>query len=190
MRFFYCTAVTFLLCGVVFGQEFFTVLPDTRFPAELHGTIRVSRAKVGDLVKFRTIEPVLIGNGVVAPQDAEIRGSVVFVRSDRNATPPYWVRIRLQELRWKTGQASLNAVVAGVYYVRSSYFDAYHRGLRPTFMEGIQVAPHRFRNASTDFFSDSKPVVLHDGIILDLRQIVAGEDKNEQPLSASSSVKK
>ena len=188
MRFFYAAAVGFLFCGVAVAQEFFTVLPDTRFPVELHRTVRVSRAKPGDPIEFRTIEPVLIGNGVVVPENARLRGAVTFVRTDPNARPRSWVRIQVQELQWKTGQASLNAVVDGVHYVRSAYFNSFHGPLRTTFLEGIHVAPHPFRNASTDFFSDTKPVVLRDGIILEIRNIVPKNDDAEQPLSASSLV--
>ena len=188
MRFFYCASVSFLFCGVAVAQGFFTVLPDTRLPVELHGTVRVSQAKVGDPVEFRTIEPVLIGNGVVVPESAKVRGTVVFARTNHQSTPSSWIRIRVQELRWKTGQASLNAVVDGVYYVRSSYFNSFHRGTRVTFLEGIHVTPHLFRNASTDFFSDSKAVVLHDGIILEMRHIVVKDEDEE--LSASSITRK
>jgi hypothetical protein len=190
MKVFYCAAVCFLFCGVAVGQEFFTVLPDTRFPVVLHGTIRASQAKVGDPVEFRTIEPVLIGNGIVVPENAEILGTVVFVRTDPNATPSSWVRIRVQELWWKTGQASLNAVVDGVHFVRSSYFATFHHQPATTFLEGTHVEPHLFRNASTDFFSDSKPVVLHNGIILEIRHVVPKDNENEQPLTASTSVGK
>lgn len=184
MKIFYGAALTLLFSGVVVGQEFFTVLPGTHFPVELHGTIRVSKAKAGDPVEFRTIEPVLIGSNVVVPENAEIRGSVVFVRGDRNATPVYFMRIRLKELRWKTGQANLNAIVDGVHYVRSSYFDILHRGPRPTFLEGIHIDPHALTNASTDFFSDTKPVVLHDGIIVELRQVAPADDQGEPNISA------
>jgi len=188
MRSIYCAVVILLFCGVAVTQEFFTVQPDTRFPVVLHGTVRASQAKVGDPVEFRTIEPVLIGNGVVVPENAELKGTVVFVRTDHRTTPSSWVRIRVQQLRWKTGQAALNAVVDGVHYVRSSYFDSYHRGPRSTFLEGIHIVPHLFRDASTDFFSDSKPVVLHDGIILEMRQVVLNDSEDQEPLSASSLV--
>ncbi len=186
MRFFYCAAVSFLLCGVAVAQEFFTVVPGTRFTVVLCGTLRVSKAKVGDPIEFRTIEPILIGNGVVVPENAVIRGAVTFVRSDRSATPSSWVRVRIQQLRWKTGQASLNAMVDGVHYVRAQHHDLFHREPRATFLEGIHIEPHLFRKASTDFFSDAKLVVLHDGIVLELRHIVVKDSEDEQPLSTKS----
>lgn len=162
------------------------MLPDTRFPVELHGTVRVAHAKIGDPVEFRTIEPILIGNSVVVPENAKVRGIVVFVRTDPKAIPVSWVRIRILELRWKTGLASLNAVVDGVHYAPSAYFDSFHRTPRATFLEGIHVAPHPFRNASTDFFSDAKAVVLRDGIILEMRHVVMQDNADEQSLSANS----
>lgn len=177
-------SIVFLLPGITVAQNFFTVPADTRFPVELRQTIRASRAVVGDPVEFRTIEPTLIGNGVVVPEGAELLGEVAFVRSDRAATPPSWVRLRVNELRWKTGHARINTVVDTIYYVRSSYVDTLRRGKRMTFLEGIHVDPHLFRNASTDFFSDGKEVVLHGGILLQLRNFVP-EDDTSQTLSAN-----
>ncbi len=165
------------------------MLPDTRFPVELHQTVRASHAKVGDAIEFRTLEPTLIGNGVVVPENAKLLGEIVFIRSVSNATPPSWIRIVVNGLHWRNGQATLNAVVDGVYYVRSAYFDSQHRGPRSTFLEGVHISPHLFRNASTDFFSDSKEVVLRRGILLQLRQIAPkGDqiDESDQTLSASS----
>jgi hypothetical protein len=186
MKILYCAVVLFLFGRIAIAQQFFTVLPDTHFPIELHGTIRAAHAKIGDLVEFRTIEPVLIGNGVVVPANAKVQGIVLFVRTDPKAIPVSWVRIRIQELRWKTGLASLNAVVDGVHYAPSAYFDSFHRAPRATFLEGIHVAPHPFRKASTDFFSDTTAVVLHDGIILEMRHVVMQDNADGQSLSANS----
>jgi hypothetical protein len=179
-------SIVFLLPGIAAAQDFFNVPADTRFPVELHQTIRASHAKVLDPVEFRTIEPTLIGNGVVVPEGAELLGEIAFVRSDRAATPPSWVRVRVYALRWETGRAHINGVVDAIYYVRSSYVDTLHRRERVTFLEGIHVDPHLFRNASTDFFSDGKEVILHNGILLQLRHIVP-EDDTMQTLSASTS---
>jgi hypothetical protein len=178
-------AIALLLPGIAVAQDFFTVPADTRFPVELHQTVRASHAKVGDPVEFRTIEPTLIGNGVVVPEGAELLGEVAFVRSDRTETPPFWVRLRVYALRWDTGRARINAVVDTIYYVRSSYLGTIDRRGRITFLEGIHVDPHLFRNASTDFFSDSKEVILHSGILLQFRHIVP-DDEAAQTLSASS----
>ncbi len=178
-------ALSLLFPGIAAAQEFFSVAPDTRFPVELRQTLRATQARVGDPVKFRTLEPILIGNGIVVPQNASLLGEVVYVRSDPNASPRSWLRIRVNGLRWKTGQASINAVVDAIYYVRSAYIDTLHRRMKATFLEGITVDPHLFRNASTDFFSDSKEVVLRSGILLQMRHIVPREDDG-QTLSASS----
>lgn len=159
------------------------MLPDTRFPVELHGTVRASRAKVGDPVEFRTIEPVLIGNGVVVPESTTLFGEVIFVRSDPGATPRFWIRIAVNSLRWQTGQACLNATVDSVYYVRSSYFGHLQHSQKVTFLEGIEIDPHLFRHASTDFFSSSREVVLRDGILLELKQFVPEDDEVGQTLS-------
>ncbi len=186
LAFKYLFALPLLLTGNAVAQEFFAVRPGTGFPAELHQTIHASRAKAGDLVQFRTLEPVLIGGGVVVPENATLLGKVVFARWDTAAEPRSMLRIRIDGVRWKSGQARINAVVVGMYYVRSAYIYNPETGPRPTFLEGIHISSHPARNASTDFFSNTKDVVLRSGILLLLQHVVPNDDA-DQTLSASSS---
>lgn len=189
MKFVYCFAIGLLLPGISVAQQFFTVDADTRFPVQLRQTIHATRAKKGDPVEFRTIEPVLIGHGIVVPENAELIGEVGFVRSDSKATPRSWIRIWVKGLRWKSGQASINAVVDAIFYAPAAYiYSRDHKGPEPTFLEGIHISSHLFSNASTDFFSDSKEVVLHNGIRLEMRHIV-GTEQSTGPLSASTAPK-
>ncbi|MGE5113705.1 MAG: hypothetical protein ACM3JB_22810 [Acidobacteriaceae bacterium] len=174
----------FLGTGIALGQEFYTVRSDTTFPVELQHTIRASRAKAGDLVEFRTLEPVLIGNGIVIPENATLVGIVAFSRDASKAEPRSLLRIRVQGLRWKNGQARINAVVGSVYYARSSYVVKMNNGPKPTFLEGIHIVPHLMWQASTDFYADDKEVVLHAGILLQMRHVVV--DQIPVSLSASS----
>lgn len=180
------SSLLFLLLGtgIALGQEFYTVRPDTGFPVELQQTIRASRAKAGDPVEFRTLEPVLIGNGIVVPENAMLVGVVAFARDESKAEPRSLLRIRVQGLHWKNGQARINAVVGSVYYARSSYVLKMSNGPKPTFLEGIHIIPHLMWQASTDFYANDKDVVLHKGILLQLRHVVV--DQIPVTLSASS----
>lgn len=179
-------SLLFLLLGtgIALGQEFYTVRPDTGFPVELQQTIRASRAKAGDPVEFRTLEPVLIGNGIVVPENATLVGVVAFSRDEAKAEPRSLLRIRVQGLHWKSGQARINAVVGTVYYAPSAYVVKMSNGPKPTFLEGIHIVPHLMWQASTDFYAD-KEVVLHAGILLRMRHVVV--DQIPITLSASSS---
>lgn len=177
-----------LLPGTAAAQNFVTVKPDTRFPVALRQTVRASRAKVGHTVEFRTLEPILIGGGIVVPENATLFGEVAFVRSDPRATPRSWIRIVVNSLHWKTGTASLNAVVDSVFYARSTYFGDPYSGPRPTFLEGIHIQSHLFRHASTDFFSDSKEVILREGILLEMRHFVSVDNEMGETLSAASAL--
>src|SRR5512146_611225 len=170
--------------GIALSQEFYTVRPDTGFPVELQQTIRASRAKAGDPVEFRTLEPVLIGNGIVVPENAILVGAVAFSRDAWKSEPRSLLRIRVQGLHWKNGQARINTVVGSVYYARSSYVVKMNNGPKPTFLEGIHIVPHLMWQASTDFYADNKEVVLHKGILLQLRHVVV--DQIPVTLSASS----
>ncbi len=178
-------ACALLLPGMAAAQNLVAVKPDTRFPVALRQTVRASRSKVGSAVEFRTLEPILIGNGIVVPENATLLGEVAFVRSDPFATPPSWIRIVVSGLRWKTGTASLNCIVDSVYYARSTYFGGPYSGPRPTFVEGIHIQSHLFRHASTDFFSDSKEVVLRRGIQLEMRHIVSADNEVDEAFSAA-----
>ncbi|HEU5401245.1 MAG TPA: hypothetical protein VFU86_07805 [Terriglobales bacterium] len=161
---------------------------DTRFPVRVCKTIRATRARPGDRVVLETIEPVLLANGIVIPEDARLTGEVAFVRSDHKAEPQSWVRLWVTRLRWKAGQANLNAVVDAVYYVPTNYIFPFSRVERKaTFLEGIHVSPHFFKNGSTDFFSDSREVVLRKGILLEMRQVVPS-DEDPSTLSVSTAV--
>lgn len=169
--------------ATVFAQEV-TVRSDTTFPVELRHTIRASSAKAGDPVELRLLEPVLIGDGIVVPANASLLGDVVFARSGEVDTPHSMLRIRVQTLRWPRGEVRLNAVVGGIYFARSSYVFK-SPGPKTTFLEGITIAANLFPNASTDFSSDRKEVVLRGGILLLMRHIVS-EDERTQTLSARS----
>lgn len=146
-----------------------TVRRETQFPVEVRHTISASSAKIGDTVEFRTDEPVLIGNNIVVPEKATILGTVVDVRRHTGSFPSV-LRIRFDRLRWKSGEAKLNAMVLSV---RRLYAEAgdWRFHYAPTFIEGIRVISHQQRDAYTEFICDKKDVTLRSGVAFMLRQI-------------------
>lgn len=163
-----------LACTVLSAQEA-VVRRDTQFPVELGTTIKSKSAKVGDKVKFRLNEAVLIGNNVVVPEGAKITGTIDAVQDDGTEEPRSAIRIRIHGLEWKKGTARLNAVVLSVEPTPAQLMiipRRRHPPLRsPSFTQKIHIKAHVRRDAYTDFFSNEKNLVLHSGIVFMLRQI-------------------
>jgi len=143
---------------------------DTQFPVQVRHTVKADSAKVGDPVEFRTDEAVLIGNNVVIPEDATILGTIIKVERRSRDSRQSLIRIRIHTLRWKTGEAALNAMVSSIRRPYASATD-WHFHDMPTFVEGIRVTSYQRRDAYTDFSSDQKNVTLRAGVALMLRQI-------------------
>lgn len=158
-----------LISSSAFGGETL-VRRDTEFPVEIVHTIKGKNAKAGDPVEFRTTEAVLIGNDIVVPRNATILGTILEVQKRGPAWPKSLLRVRIHTLRWKNGEASLNAMIASVM---RPHMDSAAWNFRPapTFMEGIRVVSHQRREAYTEFFSDRRDVVLRSGVGFMLRQI-------------------
>lgn len=153
------------------AQEMPAVKQDTMFPAELRHTINSKSAIPGDPVEFRTLEPVLLGNNVVVTTGATLLGEVEQALPRSDSSPESSISIRVRELRWNGKSVPLNAVVSGVFFVRSSY--TYRSGLqqKPTFLEGIEIVAHLSETAFTEFSCRKKDVVLRNGILLMFREI-------------------
>jgi hypothetical protein len=169
LRFTICVA--FVVSTVAAAQQPPSIRQDTTFPVELRHTIHGNSAKVGDPVEFRTIQPVLIGNGVVIPANTLLSGAVEEVQTRSSGPAESFLSIRVHTLRWENNEIPLNAVVSSVYYARASYLHESQVGLKPTFLEGIQIVAHLSDHAYTEFSSRKKGVVLRNGVLLLLRQI-------------------
>jgi hypothetical protein len=169
LRFSLCAAVA--VSSIAFAQELPSIRQDTTFPVELRQTIHSNSAKIGDSVEFRTLEAVLIGNGVVVPADAVLLGKVEAVQTRTSTYPDSLLSIRIHTLRWQKRDLPLNAVVSKVYFVRAGYLNDASMGMKPTFLEGIQIVAHISDAAFTEFSSRKKDVILRKGVMLLLRQI-------------------
>jgi hypothetical protein len=169
-----------LACTSLLAQEA-VVRRDTQFPVELSNTIKTHSAKVGDKIKFRLNEAVLIGNNIVVPEGARITGTIQTVRNNGVSEPRSLLSIRIDNLEWKKGRATLNAVVLSVEPTPAQDMLMTRRRrpppLRPSFMQGIHIKSHIRREAYTEFSSDKDNFVLHSGIAFVLRQI----DPNRDP---------
>lgn len=152
-----------------------TVRRDTQFPVELRTTIKSDKAKVGDKVEFQTREAVLIGNNIVVPERAKILGRIEQIRSGATESPRSLVDISIHTLKWKNGEAALNAVVFSVEATPAENMVMRRRRhpffKPPNFLQGIRIRAHLKRDARTDFFSESANFTLHSGLLFLLRQI-------------------
>jgi hypothetical protein len=80
-------------------------------PAQLAKTVRADKAHPGDPVKFRTLEPVLAGNGIVMPANTLLVGRIL------NASPKQegknsWLALVVDRAKWKQHSLPLHAFVA------------------------------------------------------------------------------
>jgi hypothetical protein len=88
-------------------------VPDNlSIPARLSKTIDTNKCKPGDVVEMQTLEPVLITNGLVMPENTKLRGRVLGAAS-RQDNRPSWVVLVVEQAQWKQHDLSLHAFVAG-----------------------------------------------------------------------------
>src|SRR6516162_1914043 len=81
-------------------------------PAQLNTTIRADKAHVGDLVRFKTIEPVLVGKGVIIPSNAHLYGHVLGA-APKQAQTPSWISVVVDRVEWKEHRLLLHAFISG-----------------------------------------------------------------------------
>jgi hypothetical protein len=108
----------------VFAQDPQASAPDAQapdklsIPVQLSRTIDTKKCKTGDLVEMRTLEPVLIANGLVMPENAKLRGRVLGAASRQNDQPS-WVVLVLERAKWKHHTVPLHAFVASRITLRA-----------------------------------------------------------------------
>jgi hypothetical protein len=87
-------------------------------PAQLSETIDTKKCKAGDAVEMRTLEPVLIGNGLVMPENAKLRGKILAGASRQNDKPS-WVVLVVERAEWKQHSIPLHAFIASQITVKA-----------------------------------------------------------------------
>ena len=80
-------------------------------PVQLSRTIDTDKCKVGDIVEMSTLEPVLVGSGLVMPENARLHGNILGVASRQN-NQPAWVVLVIVRADWKEHSLPLRAFVA------------------------------------------------------------------------------
>ena len=80
-------------------------------PVELSTTIRADKAQRGDPIAFRSLEAVLLSNGVVMPANTKLTGRVVGA-APRNGDKPSWVVLLAESAEWKQQRVHLHAFIA------------------------------------------------------------------------------
>jgi hypothetical protein len=86
-------------------------------PARLAKTVDTKKCKAGDLVEMRTLEPVLIGNGLVMPEHTRLQATVLGAASRQNEKPS-WLVLVVQKAEWKDHSVPLRAFVASQITVK------------------------------------------------------------------------
>ncbi len=80
-------------------------------PAQLTTTIRADKVHRGDPVEFRTVEAVLVANGLVIPKNAKLAGRVVGA-APRLGEKPSWLVLLVERAEWKNENVPLHAFIS------------------------------------------------------------------------------
>lgn len=108
--------ILILLLAVGFAQE---QQPPTRahpvggisIPAELTTTVRAEKVHRGDQVAFRTLQAVLMTDGLVMPAHAKLTGRIVGAEP-LQGDKPSWLVLLVERADWKDRTIPLHAFIA------------------------------------------------------------------------------
>jgi hypothetical protein len=94
-------------------------VPDNlSIPVRLSKTVDTKKCKAGDAVEMRTLEPVLISNGLVMPENAKLHGKVV-ASAPRQNDKPSWLLLVVQRAEWKGHEVPLRAFITSQITVKA-----------------------------------------------------------------------
>src|SRR5512146_1505737 len=137
--------ITLAIFAAVLSAQEISVHPGTEIPVELRTKIDSHSTRAGAKVEFHTTEAVLIGHNIVVPQNATIIGHVAQVLDGESTSPNSRLRITINTLKWKRGEAPLNAVIISVEQTPAQSM-LLARGHRfrdpPSFLKGIHIRAH------------------------------------------------
>jgi hypothetical protein len=172
-------ALLVISAAVISAQET-SVRSDTEIPVELRTKIDTQSAKVGAKIEFHTTEAVLIGHNIVVPENATIIGRVEQAIDAVANSSKSVLRISITHLKWKNGEASLNAVIISVERTPAQeiLMARGHHSFRdpPTFLKDIHIRAHLSRSAITEFYSDHPSFTVNKGLFFLLRQVDPDHD--------------
>ncbi len=87
-------------------------------PAKLNKTIDTKKCKAGDVIELRTLEPVLISNGLVMPEHTKLHAKILGSAS-RKDEKPSWVLLVVQNAEWKDHNVPLRAFITSQITVKA-----------------------------------------------------------------------
>ncbi len=80
-------------------------------PAQLSKTVRADKAHAGDPVELKTLEAVLVGNGLVMPANTSLYGRVLDARPRRDGKNS-WLVVVVERAQWKQHSLPLHAFIS------------------------------------------------------------------------------
>ena len=80
-------------------------------PAELTTTVRADSAQRGDPVAFKSLEAVLLSNGLVMPANTKLTGRIVGA-APLQGNKPSWLVLLVERAEWKQQQIPLHAFIS------------------------------------------------------------------------------
>ncbi len=80
-------------------------------PAQLSKTIRADKAHAGDPVELKTLEAVLVSNGLVMPANASLHGRVLDARPRQDGKNS-WLVVVVDRAQWKEHSLPLHAFIS------------------------------------------------------------------------------
>lgn len=86
-------------------------LTGVSIPAELRTDVRADRVRRGDAVELRSVEPVLLGNGIVMPANAKLSGRIVGA-APLQGDKPSWLVLLVEKAEWKGQSVALHAFIS------------------------------------------------------------------------------
>ncbi len=80
-------------------------------PAQLSKTIRADKAHAGDTVELKTLEAVLVSNGLVMPANTSLYGRVLDARPKQDGKNS-WLVVVVERAQWKEHSLPLHAFIS------------------------------------------------------------------------------
>ena len=88
-------------------------------PARLSKSVDTSKCKAGDSFQMKTLEAVLIGNGLVMPENSVLHGTVVGAASRQNDQPS-WVLLVVERADWQQHSVPLHAYITSQITIKTT----------------------------------------------------------------------
>ena len=86
-------------------------LANLTIPAKISKTVNTEKCKSGDTVELRSLEAVLIGNGVVMPPNTKLQGRILGT-GIRQGERPSWLVLLVERAEWKGHMLPLRAFIS------------------------------------------------------------------------------